>query len=147
MSEEICAERIEDDAGGVATADDGHYSKLTEISRAMVKLYKEQFGRGPVRARASWAGDDMIVCVLEQTLTPAEQNLRAMGEHQRLRDVRLFFQHATAKQFIEAVERPTGRTVRAFTSAIDTEEDVSVETFVLHPRDSAEPSRAEKAEF
>ena len=146
MSEELSAERGED-AAGVATAGDGHSSKLTEVSRAMVKLFKEQFGRGPVRARATWAGEDMIVCVLEETLTPAEQNLRAMGEHQRLRDIRLFFQHATEKQFIAAVEQITGRTVRAFTSALDTEEDVAVETFVLHPRGSDEPSRAEKAEF
>ena len=120
---------------------------MVEISRAMVKLYKDQFGRGPVRARATWAGDDMIVCVLEETLTPAEQNLRAMGEHQRLRDIRLFFQHASIREFIEPVERVTGRKVRAFTSAMDTEEDVAVETFVLHPRGSDESSRAEKAEI
>lgn len=119
---------------------------MAEISRAMVKLYKEQFGRGPVKARTSWAGDDIIICVLEDTLTPAEQNLRAMGEHQRLRDIRLFFQHASVRDFIEPVERATGRRVRAFTSALDTEEDVAIETFVLHPPGSEEPSRAEKAE-
>lgn len=135
------------DEVGHAPIDDGdrNHSMLAEISRVMVKLYKDQFGRGPVKARTSWAGDDMIVCVLEETLTPAELNLRALGEHQRLRDVRLFFQHASVPEFIAPVEQITGRTVRAFTSAIDTEEDVAIETYLLYPRGTDGPSRAEKA--
>jgi anti-anti-sigma factor len=39
---------------------------------------------------------------LEQSLTPAEQSLVELGEYQRLRDVRLFFQHARAQDFREA---------------------------------------------
>jgi len=35
----------------------------------------------------------------------------------------------------------------AQSSALDTEEDVAIETFVLHPRGSDQPSRAEKAGF
>jgi uncharacterized protein YbcI len=124
---------------------DVHASKLAEISRAMVSLYKEQFGRGPVAARSEWAGNDMLVCRLEGSLTQAEQNMRALGEHQRLRDIRMFFQYATVKGFVEPVERITGRTVRSFISGIDTEEDVSVEVFVFHPPGSDAPSRAEKS--
>ena len=30
-------------------------SKLAELSQAMVKLYKEQFGRGPVKAAGPWS--------------------------------------------------------------------------------------------
>ena len=132
------------EADRVGTQDgDHHPGELTEVSRAMVRLYKEQFGRGPVRARSTWAGRDMIVCVLEETLTPAELNLRDMGEHQRLRDMRLFFQWASVSEFIEPVEKITGRTVRSFTSAIDTQEDVSVETFLFYPRGAEGTSRAE----
>jgi uncharacterized protein YbcI len=111
----------------------------------MVSLYKEQLGRGPVRARTHWAGDDMLVCTLEESLTPAERNLREMGEHQRLRDMRMFFQYSSVKGFVEPIERITGRTVRSFISGIDTEEDVSIEAFVLYPDGQAGPSRAEKA--
>jgi uncharacterized protein YbcI len=57
-----------------------------------------------------------------------------MGEHQRLRDIRMFFQHASEDQFIETVERITGRKVRAFVSGIDTEHDISSEVFYLEPR-------------
>ena len=114
----------------------GEDNPLAELSRAMVKLYKEQFGRGPTRSRSNWAGPDTLVCQLWETLTPAERNMAAMGEHARLRDVRLFFQHATEPQFRAAVETIFGRRVRAFVSGMDTQEDVSMEIFVLHPADS-----------
>jgi uncharacterized protein YbcI len=106
-------------------------SLRAEISREMVRLYKEQFGRGPTKARTEFAGPDIVVCTLEHSLTPAEQSLVAMGEHQRLRDTRQYFQHATERQFREVVERITGRPVRAFVSGIDTCVDVSSEVFHL----------------
>jgi uncharacterized protein YbcI len=97
--------------------------------------------------RTYWCGDDILTTVLEETLTPAERNLARMGEHQRLRDTRTFFQYATVREFCEPVERLTGRTVKAFISGIDTEVDgLSIETFILHPAGSDAPSRAEKAE-
>ena len=116
-----------------------------EISRTMVRLYKEQFGRGPTKAHTAWAGDDLLICTLEDSLTPVEKNMRAMGEFQRLRDMRTFFQYATVKGFCEPIERLTGRTVRSFVSGMDAEEDVAIEAFVLYPRGSEGPSRIEKA--
>jgi len=74
-----------------AAQDDGRdISLLMQVSNEMVKLYKHQFGRGPTKARTVWAGSDSLVCQLEDTLTPAERNLVKMGEHQRLRDLRMF---------------------------------------------------------
>jgi uncharacterized protein YbcI len=112
-------------------------SVLMQISNEMVRLYKTQFGRGPTKARTHFAGPDTIVCTLEDSLTPAERNLVAMGEHQRLRDMRMLFQAAAETQFREVVERLTGRKVRAFVSGIDTGEDVSSELFYLEPEESA----------
>jgi uncharacterized protein YbcI len=126
---------------------DGRSGVLAAISTEMVRLYKDQFGRGPNRVRTYWCGDDILTTVLEDMLTPAERNLAKMGEHQRLRDTRMFFQYATVREFCEPVERLTGRTVKSFISGIDTEEDgLSIETFILHPAGSDAPSRAEKAE-
>jgi uncharacterized protein YbcI len=70
---------------------------------------------------------------LENSLTPAERNMAAMGEHQRLRDVRLLFQHATEDQFREAIEGITGRKVRGFVSGMDTRQDIGTEVFYLEP--------------
>jgi uncharacterized protein YbcI len=103
------------------------------ITNEMVRLYKTQFGRGPTKARTSYAGPDTIIATLEDSLTPAERNLVALGEHTRLRDTRVFFQYATEHQFREVVERLTERKVRAFVSGIDTKRDVSSEIFYLEP--------------
>jgi uncharacterized protein YbcI len=113
--------------------DDRNQSNLAEISREMVRLYKEQFGRGPTRARTDYAGADIVVCTLENSLTPAENRLAEMGEHQRLRDTRMYFQHASEKEFCEVIERVLRRKVRAFISGLDTDTDVSAEVFYLDP--------------
>ena len=116
---------------------------LSQISNEMVRLYKEQFGRGPTKTRTNWAGPDMLVVTLEQTFTPAERSLQRMGEHQRLRDLRLLFQYASVGTFCEPVERLVGRKVKAFVSGIDTKADLATELYVLHPRDYDGPSRSE----
>jgi uncharacterized protein YbcI len=119
-------------------------SLLASISAEMVRLYKEQFGRGPTKVRSNWSGRDMIVVLLEDTLTPAERNLVALGEFERLRDTRMLFQYSWVKQFCEPVERLTGRKVRSFISGIDAEADgTSLEVFVLHPEGYDGPSRTE----
>ena len=121
---------------------DYRQSVLAEISREMVRLYKEQFGRGPTKARTNFAGPDIVIVTLEDTFTPAERKLAEMGEHQRLRDTRLYFQHATEDEFRSIIERILGRKVRAFNSAVDTETDVCVEVFHLQPQ----PQREDEAQ-
>ena len=106
-------------------------SPLQAISNAMAQVYKSQFGRGPTKVRTMYAGTDAIVCILEDTQTPAERRLVELGEHQRLRDVRLFFQYATEDELKRPVEQATGRRVRAFISGIDTSADASAEMFLL----------------
>jgi uncharacterized protein YbcI len=115
---------------------------LQDVSNAMVALHKEQFGRGPTRARSHLAGADALLCVMEDALLPAEWTMVEMGEQQRVRETRMFFQVATADQFVEAVERITGRTVHAFASATDPDQGVVMENFIFEPeqrRDGAGP--------
>jgi uncharacterized protein YbcI len=107
---------------------------LRDVSAAMVRLYKEQFGRGPETAHSSFSAPDTLICILGNSLTPVERTMRDMGEHQRLRDIRMMFQHATEPQFRAAVEQITGRGVVAFMSGVDIANDVSCEVFVLEPR-------------
>jgi uncharacterized protein YbcI len=126
------------------TDDESRTTGLMEISNAMVKLYKEQFGRGPTKARTYWCSDDIIATVLEDTLTPVEATLVRLGEHQRLRDTRMLFQYASVGDFCGMIERVTGRKVRSFVSGIDTQIDgLSLELFVLHPAGYDGPSRAD----
>jgi uncharacterized protein YbcI len=104
---------------------------MLALSNAMTKLYKELFGRGPTKVRAAFAGPDTVVVTLENTMTQAERNLVRLGDQQRLRDVRLFFQHSSEQELKRPVEEILGRRVRAFISGIDADKDVAVEVYVL----------------
>lgn len=129
-----------DQPSSSTNAEGGQYESVrAEISREMVRLYKELFGRGPTKARTEFAGPDIVICSLENTFTPAERSLAEMGEHQRLRDTRMYFQYATSEKFREIIERVTGRRVRAFISGIDPDADVCAEVFYLAGDGQATP--------
>jgi uncharacterized protein YbcI len=113
---------------------------LAAVSNAMVKLHKEQFGRGPTSARTEFAGADAVVCTLEDALLPAERAMVDMGEQQRVRETRMFLQVATSAKFVRALEEILYRKVRAFASAIDPDAAVVFEVFALEP---IEPSRSD----
>lgn len=106
---------------------------LLEISNAMVHLYKTAFGRGPTQARARFAGPDLVVVVLQETLTASERRLREIGEHQRLREQRLLLHETLEGEMRTAVERILTRPTLAVITGIDTQQDLAVETFLLAP--------------
>jgi uncharacterized protein YbcI len=119
---------------------DGHSADLTRpssvlvsISNALVALHKEQFGRGPTRARTNFAGPDVLVCVMEDALLPAEQELVKLGEAPRVQEMRLYFQNATSDRFVAAVEERVERKVRSFASATDAQTATVMEIYVFEP--------------
>jgi uncharacterized protein YbcI len=111
-------------------------SPLLAVSNVMVKLHKAQFGRGPTKARAHFAGPDTLVCVLSDLLLPAERKLVEMGNQERVINSRTWFQYATRPEFITAVEQIVQRKVIAFASGIDPDNDTAYETFSFEPRPS-----------
>jgi uncharacterized protein YbcI len=115
----------------------GHADKrgleLQELTNAMVRLYKELFGRGPTKARTHYAGPDTILTTVQNSLTAAERNMVELGEDQRVREIRMFFQHASEAEFTGTVEEITGRKVWAFVSGMDTARDMASEVFYLEP--------------
>ena len=109
---------------------------LVSVSNAMVRLHKEQFGRGPTKARSHFAGRDTLVAVLEDCLLPAELALVEMGQQERVQESRLFFQTATRDKFIDAVEEIVGRKVVAFSSATDPDAATVWEIYNFAPPES-----------
>jgi uncharacterized protein YbcI len=107
--------------------------ELQELTNAMVRLYKELFGRGPTKARTDYAGPDTLVVTIQNSLTAAERTMLDLGEHQRVREIRTFFQYASEAEFTGTVEEITGRKVWAFVSGMDTNRDVATELFYLEP--------------
>jgi len=119
---------------GTQDPSEGH--RLQAVSNAMVRLHKEQLGRGPTNARSYFAGPDTLVCTLEDALLPAERTMVEMGEHHRVRESRMFLQVASQEQFVGAVEELVSRKVRAFASAIDPGPGVVFEIFSFEPDDT-----------
>jgi uncharacterized protein YbcI len=111
-------------------------SILMAVSNAMVKLHKEQFGRGPTNSRANFAGADTLVCVLQDVLLPAELKMVELGDAARVRESRIAFQAATEAEFIASVEQIVRRKVRAFASGVDPHANVVFEAFDFEPRES-----------
>lgn len=101
----------------------------------MVRLYKEAFGRGPTKARAQFAGPDTLIVLLEDSMTTAERNLAGMGQHERLRDARMFLQYALEDEFRRVVEDALNRRTLAFISGFDPGRDIAVEVFTLEPQE------------
>ena len=102
------------------------------IANELGKLIADFTGRGATRSRAI-VQQDLVVCVLEDSATRAEQNLAAAGKADLVRLQRDALQRAMGPQLIAAVERLTGRQVRTFMSGTDERGASSVEAFVLDP--------------
>ena len=100
------------------------------ISKEIVRLQAEYYGKGPTKAK-TYIVDDVVVVVLEESFTRAEKTLVERGEREAIQHIRRRFQQAMADSFTSVVEQATGRRVRAFLSETDIEQDVSVETFLL----------------
>ena len=100
------------------------------ISKEIVRLQAEYYGKGPTKAK-TYIVDDLVVVVLEESFTRAEKTLVQRGEREAIQHIRRRFQQAMADSFTSIVEQATGRRVRAFLSETNIEQDVSVETFLL----------------
>lgn len=115
-----------------ASPSNGH-SPMLEISNAMVRLHKQAFGRGPTKASAQLAGADILIVVLADTMTIAERNLLSLGDDQRLREHRLFLEHALEDEMRSLVERILDRRTAAFVPGFDAHRDVAAVIFTLEP--------------
>lgn len=122
--------------------------ELAEISKTMVQLQKQFFGKGPIKARTSWAGDDALICLMGGGFTPVEQTLYESGRQETVMSMRKAFQDAMESRMREEIERLVGRKVVAFMSAAHQDPDLSAEIFVLEPRgeDGDSPVVAENQE-
>ena len=102
-------------------------------------MVAEYTGRGPTRARTS-IRDNIVVVLLEDTLTKGERRLVAQGRDIRVLDYRAEFQAAMREDAIASIEELTGRKVVAFMSANHIDPDLAAELFVLEPNGEAASS-------
>lgn len=105
-------------------------SLYVTISNAIVGLMREYTGRGPMKARTTLR-DNLVVVLLEQTLTKGEQVLVEKGRGENVLSLRHEYQEAMREEASAKVAAITGCKVLAMMSANHLDPDLAVELFVL----------------
>jgi len=86
------------------TQPDGDGRLGAAISDALVAVIRDAVGRGPQRAR-TFVHDDVIICLLHETMTPLERTLHAEQRDDTVREVRDVLHAALAPQASSASRR------------------------------------------
>jgi uncharacterized protein YbcI len=114
-----------------------HGDVLTAISKGMVVLLKEFYGRGPTRAKTYYE-DDLVVCLLRGGYSRVEQTLLEGGRGASVIQQRMDFQELMRERFEAVIEDATGRRVIGFMSGNQQDPDIMCEVFILDPTDLLE---------
>ena len=100
------------------------------ISTAIVRLMRDYTGRGPMKARTT-IRDNVVLVMLEQTLTKGEQVLVAKGRTENVLALRREYQEAMRDESSQKIAELTGRGVIAMMSANHVAPDLAAEIYVL----------------
>jgi uncharacterized protein YbcI len=100
------------------------------ISNVIVGLLRDYTGRGPTRARTT-IRDNIVLVMLEQTLTKGEQSLVSKGRVEKVLEIRHEFQEAMREESSARVGELTGCAVIAMLSANHIDPDLGAEIYVL----------------
>lgn len=103
---------------------------LEAVSNMVVRIYADHVGRGPTKARA-YSDRDIIVCVMEDTMTVAERTLVDSGRSATVMQVRDALEETMREELAMGIEALTGRRVIAQTGTGTLEPDVKSELFIL----------------
>jgi uncharacterized protein YbcI len=104
---------------------------LSAISTSIVRILRERYGRGPMKAK-TYALDDIIVVVLRAGgFTAAEQTMIDSGEPERVVEMREDFQRVMAQDYKDTIEELTDRRVLAFLSNAHVEPELTLEVFFV----------------
>jgi uncharacterized protein YbcI len=105
---------------------------LAQVTRDLVHLHREYYGKGPTKAR-TYMVNDTLISILKGGFTTVETTLIDEGKADAVHEMRRSFQAAMEDRFRAVVEGATGRSVIAYMSQIHSDPDIAVELFVLEP--------------
>jgi uncharacterized protein YbcI len=104
---------------------------LAAISKSIVAILRDHYGRGPMKAK-TYALDDIIVVVMRGSgFTPLEQTIMDSGDPDRVIAMREGFQRVMAAKYKQTIKDLTGREVVAFLSQAHVEPDITLEIFFI----------------
>jgi uncharacterized protein YbcI len=107
---------------------------LRQISSGMAQMQKEAFGKGPTSTK-SYLFDDMLLIVMRDGLTVAEQTMLSFGQADLVRNFRQQFENEMTSRIVEMIEGLARRKVLTYQSQIMFNPDVVVEMFVFDRAD------------
>lgn len=99
-----------------------------DLSTALVKLYRELFGRGPVKT-ATHAFDTGYVTFLCDVLTPPERVLVLCGRADLVRETRMAVREAEREQLVAEIQRVTGHPELHDSFQFQPERNLAIEVF------------------
>jgi uncharacterized protein YbcI len=106
---------------------------LAAVTGAIVHVHAEAAGRGATRARTESSEPDVLVCLLEGCLSPAERTLASHGDHAAARAARLALCDSIAPRLREAVAAASGREVIGSMSEVSVDPELVLEIVILAP--------------
>jgi uncharacterized protein YbcI len=106
---------------------------LSAISRRVVGILKEYSGKGPVKARAYYWGE-LLVVLMTGGYTIVENTLLEQGRTKAVRDQRAEFQEVMTPHLKLVIEQELGRQVIACMNSNHYDPDFNAELFVLAPQ-------------
>lgn len=89
-------------------------------------------GRGPTKVQTTML-EDMVVTVLADSLTKAEETLSAQDHEKSVRDMRRLFQDAMKDELTTLIEETLHREVICLLSDHSPDPDYAVEVLLLAP--------------
>jgi uncharacterized protein YbcI len=116
-----------------------------EISREMVSIMKQYYGKGPTNAR-TFFNERYVICVMEGGLTRSDETLLSAGEDQLVRSYRLRFEEAITPIITRAVADITGRAVVGYHSQVILDPPHVFEIFILDEPPGATSRRDDSEE-
>jgi uncharacterized protein YbcI len=120
------------DPAPVATAEQKG-ELLSAVTRELIRLHKQYYGRGATRAKALFAHPNLLLVEMEDVFLTMEHTMVERGQREFVREARRTFQSAMRDEFIAAIERLVGRRVEGYESVTFTAPDRVLEIFYLDP--------------
>jgi uncharacterized protein YbcI len=103
---------------------------LAAISKMIVSILREHYGRGPMKAK-TYVMDDLVVCVLRNGFIAIEETMMQQGREDEVVEMRHDFQRMMGERYKQEIERLTGRNVVAFLSQAHVQPDITLEVFFM----------------
>ena len=94
----VCPSREVRKWGAMSARDETEAGVLAGITRDLVRLHHDYYGKGPTKAR-SYMVNDTVISILEGGFTTVEATLIAEGKSEAVHSMRRSFQMAMEERF------------------------------------------------